>query len=52
MSWKTVILSYHKTLSVNNFKLVEQMDVRTMKYENESFDVVLDKGLLDTILVF
>jgi hypothetical protein len=28
------------------------MDVRTMKYENESFDVVLDKGLLDTILVF
>jgi hypothetical protein len=28
------------------------MDVRAMKYENESFDVVLDKGLLDTILVF
>jgi hypothetical protein len=34
-----------------NIKLVEQMDARQMKYENESFDVVLDKGLLDTILV-
>jgi hypothetical protein len=27
------------------------MDVRELEFENESFDVVIDKGLLDSILV-
>jgi hypothetical protein len=27
------------------------MDIREMSFENEKFDVVIDKGLLDTVLV-
>ena len=27
------------------------MDVRNMSFEDETFDVIIDKGLLDTILV-
>ena len=27
------------------------MDVRKMDFEDESFDVIIDKGLLDAILV-
>ena len=28
------------------------MDVKEMKYKNGEFDVIIDKGTLDTILVY
>lgn len=33
------------------FFLVLQMDVRSMEYEDSTFDIVVDKGTLDSLLV-
>lgn len=42
-----------KCIIVMKFKYLDQvMDVKKMEFPNESFNAVIDKGTLDTILVF
>ncbi len=38
-------------ISFQVLSLVVEMDVRYMDFKNESFDLVIDKGTLDAILV-
>ena len=42
---------FPRTFTCNNLHIDQLMDVRSLNFPDEHFDVVIDKGLLDTILV-
>lgn len=40
----------HFTCTYNHYELVVLADARDLPFENETFDCVFDKGLLDAVL--
>lgn len=51
MSCKYSHVRLQKWMGINDIGLGLEMDIRDLKFDNESFDAVIDKGRLDMMMM-